>query len=735
MSSLAQLVADARPGGAAAMEELAQRLAPMLHGVALAHAPHHAAGDVVSRCVVELRELVRKGEPATVLAAAVGRARSLAADARRTRGAAEQSSSDPAVTDARLLLARLRALPERERERLAMRLVEGITGPEIAELTGAAEAEVRSDLERAVSGLVLDVQGTVVTAKNDAYLWALAGAPHLAVVPLETRLTALRYDPGTSATATNLAPVDAPGLAPDVTPVMGQSGPRRAPEGKRQTGEVPAQGAARMFSDVESTEPSGGRLVKATDGDFDEATLNGAPLPRLPTAGPNPFEQQPGTIPATDLPAAAQVNPYAAMPATVAATDLPAAAAVKPEGRRPTGEHSVKPEGKRRTGEQPAQGQPAGRRPTGQFQAPPAPSRPPAEPTRAAPPTSAGAVVRSPEAPSPQEAEPTKALGTPLSVLSDGGPQPTRMMPAAPAANWKSLQLDDDEGTLTRAPPPVPRAPPNPWRGSLPFALAGMLATVAVAVGWMTVVSSERQVTRAWNLVPVTVAAHDIPAGTLVTFDMLSSRAVPDQFITASVVKPDSASYVVNQKILVPVQAGDPLLWTQFEMAAATERLSRKVSTRARAWTLEAAQAISVGGWVRPGDRVDVISSIRQPGVEGKLAITLLQDVMVLATGKLSQTTNFSVLEGPAKEYTNVSLLLLPEEVEVLVLAKEIGSYRLTLRNDDDRDVRRDGLSSNSKTLLEGERVRLLQSKRLMTIQTIRGVPVKSETGGPVQNR
>jgi pilus assembly protein CpaB len=108
---------------------------------------------------------------------------------------------------------------------------------------------------------------------------------------------------------------------------------------------------------------------------------------------------------------------------------------------------------------------------------------------------------------------------------------------------------------------------------------------------------------------------------------------------------------------------------------------------------------------------------------------------MVLATGKLSQSTNFGTLEGAAKEYNDVSLLLLPEEVEVLVLAKEIGSYKLTLRNDDDREVRRDGLSSNSKTLLEGERVRLLQSKRLMTIQTIRALPVKTETGTPVRDR
>ena len=70
---------------------------------------------------------------------------------------------------------------------------------------------------------------------------------------------------------------------------------------------------------------------------------------------------------------------------------------------------------------------------------------------------------------------------------------------------------------------------------------------------------------KGWNLVPVVVAAQDISADTIVTMEMISQRSIPEQFVTSSVVKPDSANYVVNQKVLVPLQAGDPLLWSQFE--------------------------------------------------------------------------------------------------------------------------------------------------------------------------
>jgi pilus assembly protein CpaB len=64
---------------------------------------------------------------------------------------------------------------------------------------------------------------------------------------------------------------------------------------------------------------------------------------------------------------------------------------------------------------------------------------------------------------------------------------------------------------------------------------------------------------------PVIVALRDMPAGTLVTFNDIGQRSMPEHFVTGSVVKPDSAGYIVNQRLLVPVLAGDMLLWSQFE--------------------------------------------------------------------------------------------------------------------------------------------------------------------------
>jgi hypothetical protein len=104
-------------------------------------------------------------------------------------------------------------------------------------------------------------------------------------------------------------------------------------------------------------------------------------------------------------------------------------------------------------------------------------------------------------------------------------------------------------------------------------ALAGILAGFLV-VGCMGGPASfflERKLTqqgkRGWNLVPIVVWAVDAEPGSVVTFDEISQRSVPEQFVTASIVKPDSASYVVGQAHHPAAKAGDALLWSAFEKA------------------------------------------------------------------------------------------------------------------------------------------------------------------------
>jgi pilus assembly protein CpaB len=258
-------------------------------------------------------------------------------------------------------------------------------------------------------------------------------------------------------------------------------------------------------------------------------------------------------------------------------------------------------------------------------------------------------------------------------------------------------------------------------KGKTPLIVAALLGVLAFFVSFNALKKREADAKKGWNLVPVVVATVDISEGTVVTTEMIQQRSIPEQFVTSSVVKPDSASYIVNQKVLVALQAGDPLLWSQFETTKAAERLSSKVQKKTRAITIEAKSTSAVGGWVRPNDHVDLIGTFKDPQSGEQVAVTLLQNVVVLATGKITGTTNINLVPESQREYNNVSLLVIPEEAEILVLSQELGALTMSLRNEEDIDVLEERGRATINTLLSGERTKLLQEKRKATIQVIRG--------------
>ena len=133
---------------------------------------------------------------------------------------------------------------------------------------------------------------------------------------------------------------------------------------------------------------------------------------------------------------------------------------------------------------------------------------------------------------------------------------------------------------------------------------------------------------------------------------------------------------------------------------------------------------------MRPNDHVDIIGSFKDPQTNEEVAVTMMQNVTVLATGKINGTTNVNLLPQNERSYGHVSLMLLPEEAEMLVLAQQLGGLTFTLRNEDDLEERG---RATINTLLAGERTKVLQMKRFNTIQVIRGAsaPDAQKTAKP----
>ena len=151
-------VRAALAGETAAFRCLYERFGPLVHGVLLARAPRQDVDDLVQEVfVVAFERLASLRDPGAFGAWIATIARTKAIDHGRVArivssgDAAEVGREDPDRAAAEEALAAIRTLPEAYRETLVLRLVEGLTGPEIAAKTGLTPESVRVNLHRGMA--------------------------------------------------------------------------------------------------------------------------------------------------------------------------------------------------------------------------------------------------------------------------------------------------------------------------------------------------------------------------------------------------------------------------------------------------------------------------------------------------------------------------------------------------------------------------------------------------------
>lgn len=151
-------VQQAQGGSQPAFERLHEVYGRVVYGVLLARVPPAEADDLVQDVLLRAWQQLPRLRDARAFGPWICRiARNRANDwHRRRRPAAaliETSVSMPPRAEALEALAAIRTLPECYREPLVLRLVEGLSGPEIAERTGLTAGSVRVNLHRGMARL------------------------------------------------------------------------------------------------------------------------------------------------------------------------------------------------------------------------------------------------------------------------------------------------------------------------------------------------------------------------------------------------------------------------------------------------------------------------------------------------------------------------------------------------------------------------------------------------------
>jgi pilus assembly protein CpaB len=189
-------------------------------------------------------------------------------------------------------------------------------------------------------------------------------------------------------------------------------------------------------------------------------------------------------------------------------------------------------------------------------------------------------------------------------------------------------------------------------------------------------------------MVDVVVAKADLPRGSLIEQSNMAVRSIPKDYAVSGSIDPDRFDSFLGSKTSLAMRAGEPLLAQSIE-GADIATFSAKVKTGIRAMTIVVDEVNSVSGMLQPGDRVDLLLSVKPPVIAPNIpaapevTAALMQDVVVLATGKQVRPGQG---ENPqARTFATITIEVSPDAAQKLVVAQRSGKLTALLRNPGDR--------------------------------------------------
>ena len=183
--------------------------------------------------------------------------------------------------------------------------------------------------------------------------------------------------------------------------------------------------------------------------------------------------------------------------------------------------------------------------------------------------------------------------------------------------------------------------------------------------------------------VTVFVAATEILPGTTIDVTMLEKR----KFLNGSVPKEAviDPKQLENRALTCKVMPGDII---RVDKLGAEGKTGASISIPAgmRVVSLPTNTTQAHSGMLQAGDRVDVMVSYRvQPppggGRDYPETKTILGYIQVFATDAVRDSNAPQADGGKAAAMKNVSLLVTPEQAQVLMMAQSVGTLHLSLRN------------------------------------------------------
>ncbi len=208
----------------------------------------------------------------------------------------------------------------------------------------------------------------------------------------------------------------------------------------------------------------------------------------------------------------------------------------------------------------------------------------------------------------------------------------------------------------------------------------GLIAAIGI---WQYLNKTQQQVKELTVTRAVVVASKQIPAGKKIEESDLAIKQLPAQAVPKNY--PSSIETLKGRLVMGTIEADEVITEGRLVGEGAAGGLPVVIPPGQRAITIMVNDVVGVGGFISPGDRVDILSILKRSD-ELTLSKTILQNVLVIAVGdKIYDPNTFS--DPQPKVVPQVTFALSPKDAEKLALASETGQIHLILRPHNEKDL------------------------------------------------
>lgn len=184
----------------------------------------------------------------------------------------------------------------------------------------------------------------------------------------------------------------------------------------------------------------------------------------------------------------------------------------------------------------------------------------------------------------------------------------------------------------------------------------------------------------------VLVAKRALPVGTIITADAVGYQLWPQEMVQDAYYIDGEADMtkLLGTVVRHPITAGEPV--TQGSLVSPGDRgfLAAALGPGMRAVTVPVSVKTGVGGFVFPGDHVDIMLTSSVAGdAAGPLNTTetILRNIRVLATDQSTESTTTEDGKTVVRAFQTVTLEVTPRIAEKIQVAQNIGTLSLALRS------------------------------------------------------